>query len=211
MGMNQDGLDDLLLKAIGGDTNALGLLLMHFHDPLCQFIQSVILGRNSLGVTMEDVLQETLIGAFQGIDKFEARGPEAFFAWLRIIARTRLINLLKGMRAQKRGGGVPAIAHSPDVNATATSILNLIAANDPSPSLHARRTEAASAIAVAMAALTPEQRQLMEWRFGEGLPFQEIAARAGKNESAVKMMIHRTIKELRQKIGNDFGEFSFAM
>ena len=53
------------------------------------------------------------------------------------------------------------------------------------------------------------RRQLVEWRFGKGMEWGEIAGHAGKSEGAVKMLINRSIKELRDAMGEDFGNPEF--
>lgn len=201
-------LDDLVLKASAGDASSLELILMHFHDPLLRFIRGLESGQVLYGAAAEDVLQETMIEAFRGIRKLEARGSEAFLAWLKAIARTRLINLVKAARAQKRGGGRQPIVRRGDEDATATSILNLIAARDPTPSLIVRRAEAVGAIHRAITRLEPAQRELIECRYGQGMSVEELAARTGKSKGAIKMLIHRVVKDLRAAVSADIGESS---
>jgi RNA polymerase sigma-70 factor (ECF subfamily) len=202
----QNGVDNLVSDAAAGNRAALESLLLHFHDPLFLFIKNSLCRSPAAGITSEDVLQETLIQAFRQATHIEARGSTAFFAWLKTIARTRYLNLIKVRNALKRGGGrtgVKAIA-SNDPNATASSILNLLAADQSTPSRIVRRKEAFVAINTALAGLEPARRQAIELRYGHGLSIQEVAERTGKNLGAVKMLIHRAVRELRAAVGNEF-------
>jgi RNA polymerase sigma-70 factor (ECF subfamily) len=187
-------LDRLIEKAVAGDESSLESLLMHFYNPLLQWISTALMRGDAGGVVADDVLQETMVAAFRSVRQIEPRGSRAFFSWLKTIARTRLINLIDARRAQKRGGQL--------ANAVATSILNRIAARDPSPSLIARRKEATEAIAKAMAQLEPGRRKVLQLRYGQGLSIQEVATRIGKSEGAVKMLISRSIEQLRESIAN---------
>jgi RNA polymerase sigma-70 factor (ECF subfamily) len=206
-------LDELIGRAAAGDQSSLESLLVHFHDPLLRWIGKLVLRDAVVTVSAEEVLQETLIAAFRGMRKLEPRGERAFFAWLKTIARSRLINQIKAAAALKRGGGNPAMAvgHAAgDGDATVTSILGLIAGRDPTPSLVLRRKEASGIVAAALARLEPGRRRVIEWHYGQGLPVPEIAARLGKGEGAIKMLIHRAVKEMRDAIKADFGEFSVS-
>jgi RNA polymerase sigma factor (sigma-70 family) len=95
-----------------------------------------------------------------------------------------------------------------DADGKATSILNHLAGRDPTPSLIARRSEAVGLIAAALAKLDPVRQQVMEFRFGQGMSLEEIAARTGKTEGAIKMIINRAIKDLREELAVDFGQSS---
>jgi RNA polymerase sigma factor (sigma-70 family) len=108
-----------------------------------------------------------------------------------------MLNQIKAAKALKRGGGRRELKRRKDTDATATSIINLIAAGDGTPSLIIRRKEAVHLVAQAVKRLEPEKRQIIELRYGREMSIQDVAARVGKSEAAVKMTIHRAIKELR--------------
>jgi RNA polymerase sigma-70 factor (ECF subfamily) len=190
-------LDRLVCQAAAGEVAALETLLLHFHDSLLQFIRSALLPGSAPSIGAEDVLQETLIEAFRGVRSLESRGHKAFFAWLQTVARSRMLNQIKAAKALKRGGGRRELKRRKDTDATATSIINLIAAGDGTPSLIIRRKEAVHLVAQAVKRLEPEKRQIIELRYGREMSIQDVAARVGKSEAAVKMTIHRAIKELR--------------
>lgn len=48
--------------------------------------------------------------------------------------------------------------------------------------------------------LSEEKRNIIQMRFWEGIKFSEIAERLGKNEDAVKKMMYRTLKEIKEKL-----------
>jgi len=198
-------LDPTIRSAIAGNSASLESLLLHFHDPLLQFIQSSAHLGATPDLSPEDILQETFIETFRHIQSLEARGPDAFFAWLKSIARTRLLNMIAARKAQKRGGLHHRVATPASPDATATTILELLAATDTTPSLITRRAEANHLTARAIAALDPDRRHVLDLRFVQGLPLADIAARTGKSEGAVKMLIHRTLQDLRAALAKSFG------
>jgi RNA polymerase sigma-70 factor (ECF subfamily) len=207
MGHVSTDLDQLILLATRGDRAAQETLLLHFHDPLLLHINQFLAPSPATGFTMDDVLQETLVEAFRGFSKLKPLGSDAFLGWLRTIARTRMINMVNRARAEKRGGQRRPLPPNAVSDQTICSVLSLIAGAGPTPSLALRRKEAAAALAVALEKLDPLKREVMELRFGKGLSVPEVAEQLGKNESAVKMLIHRTVKELRASMDN-LGEFT---
>jgi len=52
----------------------------------------------------------------------------------------------------------------------------------------------------AVAKLSAEKQRLLALKFSEGLSNAEIGAVLGKSEGAVKLLLHRTIKRLRQEL-----------
>jgi RNA polymerase sigma-70 factor (ECF subfamily) len=202
---DSEKLDQWVERSTQGDRAALESALLHFHDPLLNFIRKLLATHNPGSVTAEDALQETFIEAFRHIESLDARGSAAFFGWLKTIARTRLSNLLKAQRAQKRGGGRKHVQKSDD--ATATSVFMLIAGADPTPSVILRRKEAVGAIQEALTELEPEKRRIMVLRYGQGMSIEAVSAMIGKSEGAVKMIINRCIKELRRNLDQQ-GDFT---
>jgi RNA polymerase sigma factor (sigma-70 family) len=184
-------LDDLIVKAAACDRPALESLLLHFYDPLLSYVRKLF--SRDIGVAPEDVVQVTMIEAFQRIWSLDAQGGDAFFAWLKTIARSRIANMIEARRAQKRGGDRKPITRLADTEGVERSILRLIASPQRTPSLIARRKEASDALKLALSRLDKERRELMTLRYGQGLSYQEIALLEGKTVAAVKMHIHRTL------------------
>jgi RNA polymerase sigma factor (sigma-70 family) len=204
-------LDEWVVQAVAGNRSSLDSLLLHFHDPLRRFIgASVALGA-PVGISHDDVLQEAIIAAIRGVNGITPCGADAFFAWLKTIARHSHLNMIKAAKTQKRGEGRPAVTGARTDDPTATSILGGIAGADPSPSLIYRRKEAIEAIALAIARLSPEQREMIELYYQSHVPVRDLAQKMGKSEEAVRTSIHRAVNRLREMLAADFGEFSAGL
>jgi RNA polymerase sigma-70 factor (ECF subfamily) len=100
------------------------------------------------------------------------------------------------------------IQNDPDADATAVSLLAQLAGGDPTPSRIVRRDEALEAIAQAVRSLPEDRRELIDLRYRQGMPIEEIARRLGKSEGSVKMLLNRTVKELQSLISSNFGDIS---
>ncbi len=53
----------------------------------------------------------------------------------------------------------------------------------------------------ALASLPSEQRDALRLRYIEGLPSKEIAARLGKSDGAVRVMLTRSLDRLQKVLG----------
>jgi RNA polymerase sigma-70 factor (ECF subfamily) len=199
-------LDDTVKRAVAGDQSALESLLLHFHDPLLRFIQHSL--APIPGLSPEDLLQETMIEVFRGMRGLKPQGSDAFFAWLKTIAQTRRLNFFAAANAQKRGGGRKPITSDRGVDGTVTSVLHLLIGPDRTPSLIVRRNEAVGIVTKALNSLDADRRRIIDLRYGRGCSIRDIADREGKGEGAIKMLIHRTMNELRDAIRLEFGDFS---
>jgi RNA polymerase sigma factor (sigma-70 family) len=205
---NENQRDDWVTRAAAGDRASLDSLLLFFHDPLRQFIGASIALGDSAGISHDDLFQESIIAAIRGIRHIQPRGADAFFAWLKEIARNTHVNMIKAANAQKRGGGRQRITGSDNSDPAATSILNQIAGSDAGPSLLLRRKEAIEAIAIAITRLNPEQRRLIDLYYKPEMSVRELAKQLDKSEEAIRTGIHRILKTLRDMLASEFGEFS---
>ena len=126
----------------------------------------------------EDLVQETLIAMHSRRATYDPSQP--FTAWVYGIARYKLID---EYRRSKRRASVPL-----------DGIPELFASDE---------AEAASAkrdVEKLLATLPKARADLVRSAKIEGLSTEEVAARTGMSESAVKVGVHRAIKTLRGQI-----------
>ncbi len=71
---------------------------------------------------------------------------------------------------------------------------------DPTPSRLVVRSEAASALLVALDSLPEEQRQVVRLKHLDGRSVAEIAEMLGKSEAAVAGLLRRGVVALREKL-----------
>lgn len=132
----------------------------------------------------EDLVQETLIAMHTRRATYDIAQP--FTAWVYGIARYKLIDQY---RRTKRRASVSL---------------------DEAPELFARdEAEAASAkrdVEKLLAGLPGARADLVRGAKLDGLSTQELAARTGMSESAVKVNVHRALKTLRRNAEGDIDE-----
>jgi RNA polymerase sigma-70 factor (ECF subfamily) len=146
----------------------------------------------------EDVLQETLLAAWRGLEGFEGRATPR--AWLYRIATNRCLNALRAARRRPPPAPVPPFPppeptrHGEPTGLQPYPDALLAGLPDAAPGPEARY-EAREAIELAFIAglqdLPPRQRAALVLRDVLGYPTTEVAALLGSSEAAVKGALQR--------------------
>jgi RNA polymerase sigma-70 factor, ECF subfamily len=139
----------------------------------------------------EDVVEETFWQAWRSAATFDGRRG-AGSTWLLMITRSRALDRL---RCERRRGAWLA----------APSTLNALldgpgVAGTDLPGAQAERMEFYTELAAALAALPPEQREVMEMAFFGGLSHAQIAAQSAQPLGTVKTRIRLAMQKLRQRL-----------
>ena len=174
----------LLARAQAGDVGAFERLSSAYADRLFMLLLRLLGDRSEA----EDVAQEVMLRAWQGISRF--RGQSSYFTWLYRIA----VN--EANRALERKGRLP-----PAVSIGADE-LQLPASAAADPSRQAENSELRRALAQALAQLPPALRTAIVLRDVEGLSTQEAAEIAGVGEAAFKSRLHQARLRARSAIGD---------
>ena len=74
--------------------------------------------------------------------------------------------------------------------------------SDPASSLEENSTlqEEIEAVRNSLSELTEDHQNVIIWRYLDGYSIKEIAKILGKSKGAVRVMLHRALKELREKV-----------
>jgi RNA polymerase sigma-70 factor (ECF subfamily) len=75
-----------------------------------------------------------------------------------------------------------------------------IASPQPDPLRKAISKEEISHLRSALSTMSDDEQTLLTLRFIENMPFQDIAVILGKSEGACRVMQHRALKKLAQKL-----------
>ncbi len=136
--------------------------------------------------TAEDLVQETFLRVWNRVQGFDAQ-KGSIAPWLLAIARNRAIDYLRSTSGRERSAVEFEEADHP---ALYTDIEKDILTSDS-----ARRVKAA------MQKLTPNQRQVIELAYFEGLSQTEMAERLGQPLGTVKTWVRVALKNLRDELG----------
>jgi RNA polymerase sigma-70 factor (ECF subfamily) len=143
-----------------------------------------------------DVVQQTLMEAYQALDGFRDRPPAQQAAWLRQILGRNLANWVRDFRAAKRD---VTREQSLDAAADASSarLDAWLAAEQSSPSAQAERNEEAVRLAGALAQLPEAQREVVILRHCQGWPLADISRHVRRSPAAIAGLLHRGLARLR--------------
>jgi RNA polymerase sigma factor (sigma-70 family) len=145
----------------------------------------------------EDLAQETLFEAWRSQERL--RDPAEIAPWLTAIARNVC---LRWQRAQGRER-LYAVAPTPDDDGEMTNPLERIVGCDGDLTLHLERDELAGLLGRALALLPTETREALVAAYLDELPQQELAARLGLREGALRARLHRGRQMLRRVLEDD--------
>ncbi len=171
---------DLVERWKSGDERAATLIVERHAQALARYAST--LGARE---DVEELVQDTFVRAFGAIDSF--RGDSSLRTWLFTIER-RLV--LDRARAAKRRG-VQVVIDEADMVTGSDALEEMVA------------SETEGRIRVAVARLSPTQREVFTLRVTEGLSYREIADLAGTTEGAARVHYHNALKMIKESIDAD--------
>lgn len=195
---------ELIRRARGGTTDALGLLLDRYANYL-GLLARVQVGRRLQGkIDPADLVQETFLEAHRHFAGFRGQSEPEVAAWLRQIMAGVLSNLLRrylgtqgrDIRLERELAG--------ELDRSSQAFDRGLADPGPTPSKLAVGRERAVLLADALGRLPDDYKEAIVLRNLEELPFGEVAKRMGRSEDAVQKLWVRALAKLRTAL--DEGE-----
>jgi RNA polymerase sigma-70 factor (ECF subfamily) len=181
-------VEQLLREAQTGSRRAFGEIAEMYRGELLRYAASRTGPQLRGRLEPEDVVQDALRVAFEGLERFEWRGPQSLGCWLRGIVEHRIRNASRGREARLARISLESLLEP--------------AASGPSPSRVVRREERFERLQRALQGLSPDHRQVIELARLRGLKIREIADRMGRSEAAVKKLLSRALEDLRERFGD---------
>jgi RNA polymerase sigma-70 factor (ECF subfamily) len=180
-----DGQNRLAARAKAGDRTAFNAILEAHLDTVYRFV-SMKMGTSH--PELDDIVQETLIGASGSIRSFRGETSSQVAGWLISIARHKIADHLRARYSRP--------SDSLDGPAGAKVA-------DPAPAVDEQvmATARGEQLREAMRLLTPEQEEVLTLRFVLGFSIDEVAEITRRPAGAVKSMQHRALASLQQKLG----------
>jgi RNA polymerase sigma-70 factor (ECF subfamily) len=175
----------LIARAQGGDVAAFEQLSSAYADRLFMLLLRLLGDRGEA----EDVAQEVMLRAWQGISRFQGRS--SYFTWLYRIAVNEANRALE--KRSRRPAGVPIGERE----------LQLPTSPADDPFRQAEASELRVALGRAIAGLPPPLRIAIVLRDVEGLSTREAAEIAGIGQAAFKSRLHQARQRVRAAIGDE--------
>jgi RNA polymerase sigma-70 factor, ECF subfamily len=175
-----DGFPRLIERAKRGDEDALSDLYRTYQPQLSRYLRVCAPG------VAEDLSSEVWLAVATRLQSFQGEEP-GFRAWLFTVARRRVIDHRR-REGRRRTDPVDAAALSSLVDG----------ANTEATVIGSLGTE--EALALVGRVLSPEQAEIVILRIVAGLSVAEVADIVGRQEVTVRVMQHRALERLAQRL-----------
>ncbi len=183
--LRAERLKERVVKAQEGDAKALRGLLEEARERLPAVVRSRLGKRLKAQVDAGGVVQETFTRALEALDRFRWQGTGSFDRWLASIAEHVILEAAR--KEEKR----PRLALDPETPGSGVS-----------PSKELRREERFERLEKALDRLSPAEREAVLLSRIERLKVDEIARRLGRSPDAVKQLLSRALKKLKESFGD---------
>ncbi len=190
----------LVEEAVAGDREALVTLLRKLTPALRSRVALRIPPRWRALLSPEDLLQETYTDAFLAVNRFVSRREGAFQSWLIQIAMRNLINAIRMLEADKRGGAHRLIC-DPAPGSSGPNICAELRADTNSPSQHVARSEAVQHLQAAIQRLPDTHRRVVTMYDLEGLSMNDVARALQRTPGAAHLIRLRAHRRLQAMLG----------
>jgi len=179
---------ELLTRARSGDRVALDALMARYLPRLQRWASGRLPPYARSLLDTADLVQETLVRVFEGLERIEVRGPGGFQAYVRQAVLNRIKDEVRWAARRPGPGGVPETLPDPA----------------PSPLEYAIGADVLARYERALAALSEEDRELLHLRIELAIDYQEIAAMTGRpSRDAARMATQRALARLAEAMSHE--------
>jgi len=171
--------EEQLVERAKHDADAFGELYDHYFSQIYRFVFSRVRDQD----IAEDVTSDVFFKALRAIGRYSSTG-HPFSAWLYQISVNAIYDHYRSRRPT-------------------SSLEGAVSVPDPARAVADRVVDSSEAARVwaAIDDLPPQQRTAMTLKLGEDLKLAQIGQIMGKSEGAVKLLVHRGMIGVRQRLG----------
>ena len=171
---------ELIDLAQRGESEAYGELYRRYLDPIYRYIR-IRVGEDRLA---EDLSEMVFLRSFESLGKYKERG-HPFSAYLYRVARNLLVDQYRYRRDELPLEQEPELSDAGmDVDAEVI------------------RREKLRAVLAALQVLPQDHQEVIRLRVILGLSTAEVASWMGRSEGAVRVLLHRALKSLREQLAD---------
>ena len=172
--------DAQLVRAARRDAAAFGTLYRRHVTPIYRYVYS----RVGNAADAQDLTAQVFLEALQGLDRYHERG--SFRAWLFTIAHHKAAD-----HHRRKRPDVPLDEARDATEGVEGPLARLV------------REEALERLVDLVGRLDDDKQEMLMLRFAGGLPYREIGRVVGRREGAVKMAVHRLLRQLEAEWEED--------
>lgn len=178
---------DLLVRVHANDEAALNQLIGRYLPELRRWTSGRLPGWARKVSDTDDLVQETLIKAFQKLKEFDYRGEGALLSYLRQAILNRIRSEIRSARRRPPAEAIPGDLEAPG----------------PSPLEAAIGADAVDDYETALSRLKADEREAIVARIELGLTYVEMAGVLGNpSPDAARMAVTRALVRLTEELRN---------
>jgi RNA polymerase sigma-70 factor (ECF subfamily) len=144
-----------------------------------------------------DLVQMTLLEAYQARHRFKGDSERELAAWLRQILKHQFAHAVRDLGREKRDVNRERSLDAA-LEESSARLGAWLAADQSTPSEQAESREEGVLLAEALDRLPQEQREALIPYYLQGVPMAEIAGRLGRTEAATASLIWRGVQKLKK-------------
>ncbi len=175
----------LLHRAQRGEREAFDAVVARCEARLESFIRRRIRPPLRGQLDVSALVNDTFARAFESLGAFRGSDDDAWLGWLAGIAKKVVLKEIDQLKRSRAADVEPDIAITP-----------------VSPSRALRREERLDRLDRALAALSGDHRDVIRLCRIDGLSVREAAERMGRSPGAVKMLLSRALRDLKERFGD---------
>jgi RNA polymerase sigma-70 factor (ECF subfamily) len=146
-----------------------------------------------------DLVQQTLVQALGGWDRFRGRSEAELAAWLRQILARNLANATREHGRAKRDVARECSLETA-LDQSSARLEAWLVAQQSSPSQQVQRKEQAVRLAAVLQELPASQREALTLHYLQNWSLEEVGRVLGRSPAAVAGLVKRGLKQLRLKL-----------
>jgi RNA polymerase sigma-70 factor, ECF subfamily len=150
-------------------------------------------------IDASDIVQQTMLEAHRGAERFQGTTEQELRAWLRRILAHNLADEVRRFRREKRNAGLEQSLEA-KLAESSVGLERCLAGNFSSPDNRAIRSEQLAQLASAIDSLPDDQRTAVSLHYLQGQTAAEIGRAMNKTEIAVAGLLRRGLKRLRESL-----------
>jgi len=196
----QSPLVDLLTRARSGDESARDELFERCRAYVTLVARAQVESWMHAKVDASDLVQETLLDAHRGWEKFRGQTEGEWLVWLRRILTHNATDFARRYHGTQKRQARREVSMRVRTSDASGDFLRDPSDPGESPSELVVRREREIELAEAVSRLTDDHREVIMLRNLQRLSFNEVAERMGRTRPATQMLWTRAVRKLQEEL-----------
>lgn len=189
---------ELIADAKSGDVRSLQILLVRCAPTIRTHLNHRIRGNEfAIEIAVDDLMQETFASAVKSIADLRSDEPAKFVTWIRKIADNVHLEEIRKLATKRRGADVRRRNRAAMPGGSTIDLIVELEDGKRSPSSGVALEEAVRRLKLAIHRLPEDQRRVIELCYERGMTRTEAADVLDKSDEAVRSLVLRAKKKLR--------------